>query len=276
MEHSSGLGNDQGEAAIEKIEYERIAEENRRLNEELSILKKQFQESVDIMPNMTELYNENSELKKEINFIKNKNDDLTKRLKIAMQTNEDLKDSQEKTKTDASQVYIEEITELQSQVSSLKKENENNTVRFQNQLSESEHSYHLLQTDISTLQSQISKVLNSSGNYFKTIFKNPNELIEYLKENSLINSTQSSPTKNKPFFEDTEATNEEKIRNLKTKLHKDKQKRSQLKISLIKLQKKSEHDAMLYEEKIQQLEDQLTSQTNEIRRLELVNQQKQI
>lgn len=258
-----------------KLQFDLIVEENRQLKEELDLLKKQFQDTINIVPNMTELYNETNELKRQNNELKNSNDDLTKRLKIAMQTNEDLKNDKLKTKNEASLVYVDEISKLQTQISSLSSENEKNNARYQEQIKEIELVNHNFQSEVASLQNQISKILKLSGGYLNTIFKTTDELIEYLKQGPNQNSISSSNESQKSVQSIQSAT-EEKIQILKNKLQKEKQKRNELNLNFIKLSKKFEHDKLLSDEQIQQLSDHIRQQANEIQRLELLNQQKQI
>lgn len=256
-----------------KLQIDLITEENRQLKEELDILKKQFQDTINFVPNMTEFYNENSELKHRNSELKNINDDLTKRLKIAMQTNEDLKNEKIKSKSEVSRVYVDEVAELQTKLSSILSENEKNTARFQEQIKNLELINHNFQSEVSSLQSQISKILKLSGGYFTTIFKTSDELIEYLKQGSSQNSNSTNESQNMNLTQDD---NEEIIQILKNKLQKEKQKRNELNLNFLKLTKKLEHDKLLSEEQIQQLNDHIRQQANEIKRLELLNQQKQI
>ena len=157
------LSNDPNKESPEfrekKLQIDIITEENRQLREELDVLKKQYQDTINFVPNMADFYNENNELKRQNNELKNANDDLTKRLKIAMQTNEDLKNDKIKSKSEASRVYVDEIAELQSKLSGQRSDNEKNSARYQEQIRDMELMNHNLQSEVSSLQNQVSKIL---------------------------------------------------------------------------------------------------------------------
>ena len=253
-------------------ELMRMNEDNRLLKEEIRILKDEYAKSVDIVPNMTELYNENTNLKKQIIEFQASNDDLRKRLKIAMDNNNDLVNKQNKNKSDREKSYLQEIQDLQVQLDSSKGENEKINNLFQKRIKELESENFKIQSESSNFQVQISKVLKVAGSYFDNIFKNTDELIEQLKNKF------GDPEKKNATMQDYQNENEReaKIRQLKTKLREEKNKRNDLNLTILKLKKKLDHINLSHEEQIVKLQDHIRQQANEIGRLELLQQQKTI
>ncbi|OHT00279.1 hypothetical protein TRFO_33064 [Tritrichomonas foetus] len=249
-------------------------EENRQLKEEISILKEQFENTIDYVPSMTKFYQENTDLQKKLIEQQAANDDLKKRLKIAMENNSDLANKQKKSRSNSEKAYIEEITSLQAQLESAKAEIEKMNSIYQSQIKDLESSNFKSQSESSCHQIQISKILKVAGGYFDSVFKNTDELIEQLKKKPESNH----PLANLSNMAELDAENEKeaKIRQLKSKLSNEKQKRNELNLTLLKLKKKNDHERLTSEEQIIKLQDHIRQQANEIQRIELLHQQSSI
>ena len=248
-----------------------LREINKQLKEELKKVKNEFSQTVNVIPNMENLYNENNKLKKSLFDAQSKNDDLQKRLNIALQTNSELTSSKENAKANVIKEYENQITDLHVELSALKADNENMKSSYQKQLKNSESNMYNIQSENSVMQSQISKLMKAAEIKFTRKFENIPDLIKFMNQ----------PVMAKQKDQITEEENEQNalaqtIQNLKQKLQAQKQKVKTLQMGVIKMKKKTENENLKFEQEMTQLKDQLKQKDNEIQSLTLVNQQKLI
>ncbi|OHS93077.1 hypothetical protein TRFO_12099 [Tritrichomonas foetus] len=257
-------------------EIARVNEVNRQVQSEMKVLKEQYDEAIKFTFKIEEYTDEIKNLKKQVSDSRLVVDDLQRRLQISQQLNAELSNVKESIKANVGKQYSDEVSDLQMQLGIAKSENVNLNTRFQQQMKEIETTLHTTQSENALYQKQLSKILFFVGNYFHEKFETPQELI-----NKLSNSPQLSNNNGKDIFNNNNEENafvpkevhQNKINNLKSQYQNEKQKRKEMQIAIMKLKKKIEQDALDYEDQITNLKDQVSQQSNEINRLELLNQQ---
>lgn len=250
----------------------RSKKEITQLKEEINVLKNQYEEAMSFTTKVEEFAEENKNLKKQIMEIRLSNDDLTRRLQISQQTIADLTKEIEKNKSKTNDSCYNEITDLQTQLGIAKTENINISSRYQQQISELKSSIYAFESENALLKKQQQKILNSVGQYLNQTFQNPEELCRIVIE------LKNKPAKQEPQIvvekENQTPEKDEKIQYLKSKYQSEKEKRKDLQMSILKMKKKLEQQNLEHEDEISNYNDKITQQANEIKRLELLNQQK--
>lgn len=258
-----------------KEEIDHLTEINKHLKEELETLKAEFSSSVNVIPNMENLYTENYSLKKSLMEMKELNDDLQKRLEIALQTNNEITNSKKNSKTTEIKNYEAQISELQIENGSLKAEIDNIKSSHQRQTKHIEANLHSIQSENSVLSSNVSKILKAAEVRFNNKFQSATELFEFLKKPPTETKPKTANSRNEELEQKCALLND-KVDKLQEKLQNEKQKVKTLQIGVIKLKKKCENDALKNEQELTSLNDSIKQKDNEIQRLTILNQQKLI
>lgn len=249
-----------------------LTEINEKLNAELQNLKKEYAQSLNVIPDLQKVYSEVNTLKMSLCEYQSKNDDLQKRLDIALKANAEMMENcrNSDSPTDPKQ-YEKELIDLNMNVNKLKSENDFLKNQYKSQLRNYESSLYQSQSETAQLQSNVSKLLKAAECYFSNHFENIQNLTTFLNE---------SPQKTQKVDAQIIAKNKEiqelidKVKHLKEKYRNEKQKVKTLQIGVLKLKKKAESDELEVKEQITLLQDKNNQQENEIKRLKLYNEQR--
>lgn len=245
-----------------------------QLKDEINVLKAQYDEAMSFTSKVEEFSEENKNLKKQLLEIRLSNDDLTRRLQISQQAIADLSKENEKIKLRANDSCCTEITDLQTQLGIAKTENINISSRFQSQISELKSSLYSFESENAVLKKQQQKILQVVGKYFNQVFQNSEDLCNSISE--LKNKPVKQNSEEKEIIETPSPKKDEKLQHLRSKYQAEKDKRKDLQMTILKMKKKLEQLSLEHEEEINNCKDKIIQQSNEIKRLELLNQQKML
>ena len=266
--------NEQSNSQNARTRIKQLTEINEKLNTELQNLKKEYAQSLNVIPDLQKVYTEVNTLKKSLCEYQSKNDDLQKRLDIALQANAEIEENGRGLNDPSnSSQYEKEIIDLNININKLKSENSFIKTKYQNQIKNIETTLYESQSEASQLQANVSKLLKAAEVYFSNHFENIQNLTSFL--NGPSQRTEIVDARITAKDKEIQELND-KIKHLKEKYRNEKQKVKTLQIGVLKMKKKTESNELETKQQITQLQDKNNQQENEIKRLILYNEQKRL
>ena len=226
MEDDTHSG-DSDSILISTIQNFSAEEQNEQLKKEIFTLKAQFEDAIQIHSTIDKINEENAKLAKQVLDLKSEREEMERRLEIIGKANADLTETVENQKKQYAELLQKESNNVQSEKNKIAQSYQLQIDSLHDQLSDLDKENSDIKLSQKVITSQIQRVIEAAGFYFKLTFSNLDDIISLLQTEPLRNTTESnnSPTETKPInpqpttnigLESTD--DKEKIKSLKKKL----------------------------------------------------------
>ncbi|OHT12196.1 hypothetical protein TRFO_18099 [Tritrichomonas foetus] len=164
---------------INHVQKEKAAllQKNIELTNQMTNLRKQFDQALDVSSKIDNFYSANSEYAKEISRLKAEKDDLYRRLQIALQTNQDLNNKLHNFHSMANNQCSPENSEFFKQQ---RNQFENIISDLRQKLENSEKENERLKQNCEQTKMMLESVFQAAGHHFDCLVDSPSALLECL------------------------------------------------------------------------------------------------
>lgn len=268
MEDETHSG-DSDSILISTIQNFSIEEQNEQLKKEIITLKAQFEDAIQIHSTIDKINDENAKLTKQVLDLKSEREEMERRLEIIGKANADLTEVVENQKKQYAQLLQNEGSNVQSEKNKIAQSFQLQIDSLHEELSELDKENNDIKLSQKVMASQIQRVIEAAGFYFKLSFSNLDDIISFFQTEIPRNTTENNsngPTDNNPTNTQINPNpvvyspdNKEKIKSLKKKLKARVSECKSLTDELDRIKSSHKREILSYQSQIEQLK----KETNE-------------